>query len=111
MSGSVKAVSDRRLITLPVEAIEAARIPAPSMRQSAKYRRIAHSISEVGVIEPLVVARPPPGADRYLLLDGNLRFAVLQERGEASVQCLVADDDEAFTYNKRIDRLATIQEH
>ncbi len=111
MSGSVKAAFDRRLITLPVEAIEAARIPAPSMRQSAKYRRIAHSISEVGVIEPLVVARPRPGADRYLLLDGNLRFAVLQERGEASVQCLVADDDEAFTYNKRINRLATIQEH
>jgi hypothetical protein len=27
------------------------------------------------------------------------------------VRCLVASDDEAFTYNKRINRLATIQEH
>ena len=25
--------------------------------------------------------------------------------------CLIADDDEAFTYNKRVNRLATIQEH
>ena len=27
------------------------------------------------------------------------------------VRCLIAKDDEAFTYNKRINRLATIQEH
>ncbi|KIM00567.1 putative transcriptional regulator [Paramagnetospirillum magnetotacticum MS-1] len=27
------------------------------------------------------------------------------------VRCLVSDDDEAFTYNKRVARLATIQEH
>ena len=31
--------------------------------------------------------------------------------GETSVICLVATDDESFTYNKRISRLATIQEH
>ena len=31
--------------------------------------------------------------------------------GETEVDCLVATDDEAFTYNKRISRLATIQEH
>jgi hypothetical protein len=31
--------------------------------------------------------------------------------GETTVTCLVATDDESFTYNKRISRLATIQEH
>lgn len=31
--------------------------------------------------------------------------------GEQAVTCLVATDDESFTYNKRISRLATIQEH
>lgn len=36
---------------------------------------------------------------------------VLKELGEETVTCLVASDDEAFTYNKRISRLATIQEH
>jgi hypothetical protein len=29
----------------------------------------------------------------------------------ARASCLIADDDEAFTYNKRVNRLATIQEH
>jgi RepB plasmid partitioning protein len=27
------------------------------------------------------------------------------------VLCLIANDDEGFTYNKRVSRLATIQEH
>src|SRR4029077_11153376 len=31
--------------------------------------------------------------------------------GAAEVRCLIAKDDEAFTYNKRINRLPTIQEH
>lgn len=111
MSSSVQAAFERGLIELPIEAIEASRVPPPSMRQSAKYKRIAQSISEVGVIEPLVVARPRPGEPRYLLLDGNLRFAILQEQGRQMVRCLLANDDEGFTYNKRINRLATIQEH
>ena len=31
--------------------------------------------------------------------------------GETEVVCLVSTDDEAFTYNKRVNRLAIIQEH
>jgi ParB-like chromosome segregation protein Spo0J len=107
----VKSAFERRLIDLPIDVIEAARVPPPSMRQSSKYRRIAQSIAEVGIIEPLVVAGPRPGEHRHLLLDGNLRFAILQERGETRARCLLANDDESFTYNKRINRLATIQEH
>lgn len=45
------------------------------------------------------------------MLDGHLRIEVLKELGETGVTCLIAKDDEAFTYNKRINRLATIQEH
>jgi hypothetical protein len=33
------------------------------------------------------------------------------EQGHTEARCLIADDDEAFTYNKRINGLATIQEH
>ena len=36
---------------------------------------------------------------------------VLTDLGHPDAACIVADDDEAFTYNKRINRLATIQEH
>ena len=65
-------------------------------------------VEEMGVIEPLVVARSPEQPGRYLLLDGHLRHAVLTDSGETVARCLIAHDDEAFTYNKRINRLATI---
>jgi hypothetical protein len=32
-------------------------------------------------------------------------------QGASQARCVVAADDEAFTYNKRINRLAAIQEH
>jgi len=78
---------------------------------SAKYKQIAKSVAEVGIIEPLVVARSPDQPRYYLLLDGHIRHAVLADAGETEARCLIALDDEAFTYNKRINRLATIQEH
>ena len=79
------------------------------IKKTRKYQQIAASIQEIGVIEPPVVARGGNGT--FLMLDGHLRIEVLKELGVAGVACLVATDDEAFTYNKRINRLATIQEH
>src|SRR3546814_7920739 len=48
---------------------------------------------------------------RYSLLDGHLRVEVLKDLGITEVECLVAADDDTYTYNKRINRLAPIQEH
>ncbi len=79
------------------------------IKKTRKYRQIAASIQEIGIIEPPVVARERNG--KFLMLDGHLRIDVLKELGVSGVACLVATDDEAFTYNKRINRLATIQEH
>ena len=47
----------------------------------------------------------------YILLDGHLRLEVLKELGHTSARCLVSTDDEAYTYNKRVSKLAIIQEH
>jgi hypothetical protein len=85
-------------------------VPA-TIKKSVKYGQIAASIAEVGIIEPPVVARDAADVDRYHLLDGHLRLEIMQERGETHIVCLVATEDEAFTYNKRISRIATIQEH
>ena len=79
------------------------------IKKTRKYRQIAASIQEIGIIELPVVARERNG--KFLMLDGHLRFEVLKELGVGLVSCLVTTDDEAFTYNKRINRLATIQEH
>lgn len=40
-----------------------------------------------------------------------MRIEALKEIGERVVTCLISKDDEAFTYNKHINRLSTVQEH
>src|SRR4029078_11544199 len=62
-------------------------------------------------IEPLVVTRSRDQPGRYLLLDGHMRHAVLVDSAAGEVPRLIATDDEPYTYNKRINRLATVQEH
>ena len=81
------------------------------VKKTKKYQQIAASIVEVGIIEPPVVSKDRKNRGGFLLLDGHLRIEVLKEQGAEGVECLLATDDEAFTYNKRINRLATIQEH
>lgn len=83
----------------------------PDVRKSIKYGQIASSIREVGIIEPPVVARDPTVPGRFRLLDGHLRLDILIAQGETEVVCLIATEDEAFTYNKRVSRIAIIQEH
>lgn len=84
---------------------------ADSAKLGNKYKQIAASIRETGLIEPLVVSRQNGDEDTYLLLDGHVRLQILKDFGVDDTICLIATDDEAFTYNKRISRLATIQEH
>ena len=79
-------------------------------KKSQKYCRIAASIRQIGVIEPLVVF-PDKVAGRYTLLDGHIRLEILMELGISSTPCLIATDDEAFTYNHKVNRLSAIQEH
>ena len=111
MSEGVKIAFEHRIQVLPLSVLLPLRSVPPELKESVKYKRIMRSIAEVGIIEPLVVARSEDQKGRYLLLDGHLRLAVLGDVGAREVRCLVADDDEAFTYNKRISRLATVQEH
>ncbi|MET1046271.1 MAG: plasmid partitioning protein RepB C-terminal domain-containing protein [Hyphomicrobium sp.] len=84
---------------------------APAVVKSVKYAQIAASIAEVGIIEPPVVVRDKADSNLFHLLDGHVRIHILRSRGESEVVCLVANEDEAFTYNKRISRIATIQEY
>lgn len=36
---------------------------------------------------------------------------VLKDMGETEAACLISTDDEAFTHNKRVNRIAIVQEH
>jgi ParB-like chromosome segregation protein Spo0J len=111
VSSNVRIAFEERIEKLPLSQLLPLNPVSPELKQSAKYKQISRSVAEVGIIEPLVVARSPDQPHHYLLLDGHLRHAVLTDAGETDARCLIAHDDEAFTYNKRINRLATIQEH
>lgn len=82
-----------------------------SVSSTHKYRQIRDSIAEIGLIEPLVVTAVDRKAGKHFMLDGHLRLQVMKEQGHTEIPCLVSTDDESFTYNNRINRLSTIQEH
>jgi ParB-like chromosome segregation protein Spo0J len=96
---------------LAIANIQPLKIVSAAVKKSAKYAQIVASIGQVGIVEPPVVSRDPNDPGKYLLLDGHLRIEALKDRGEADVLCLVSTDDEAFTYNKRVNRISTIQEY
>lgn len=107
----VKLAFELTSLRIPIAHIEPLRAVTPVVRRSMKFAQIEASIREVGIIEPPVVVPIRGSPDRFQLLDGHLRVEILKERGETEVVCLIATEDEAFTYNKRISRLATVQEH
>lgn len=82
---------------------------SPALKHSAKYRQIKASLRSVGLIEPIVVF--PITDDRYMILDGHVRAAILTDLQTATIKCLVATEEEAYTYNKRVNPLSPIQEH
>lgn len=111
MSPPVKAAFESEIVQLPLGAILPLKTVPETVKDSVKFKRIAQSIREIGIIEPVVVSRSKDDPDAYLLLDGHVRYTIVRDEGLPTIACLVADDDEAFTYNKRVNRLATIQEH
>jgi ParB-like chromosome segregation protein Spo0J len=107
----IKAGFKNATIDLEIEQIALVKTIPPSVRKGRKYLQILASIRSVGVIEPPVVMQDAKSKNRYILLDGHLRLEALKDLGEKNVTCLVSTDDEAFTYNKYINRLSTVQEH
>lgn len=97
--------------TIPIDSIIPTKILKPETKLSAKYRQIVSSIAAVGVIEMPVVVVNRDHPDTYFLLDGLLRIEAIKDRDETEIECLVAKDDEAYTYNKCLNRLAAVQEH
>ena len=106
---SLGFVPEPRLV--PMEKVLPSRKPPAGLSSSRKYKQIQSSIAEIGLIEPLTVS-PMAGTDGMVaLLDGHMRLLALRELGLEEVPCLEALDDESYTYNNRLNRLSSIQEH
>jgi len=111
MTEKVQLACETEIITVPLERILPTRLLDDSIRKSSKYRCIEASIHELGLIEPLAVFPEPKGKGLFMLLDGHIRHMILKDIGEKNAKCLVATDDEAFTYNHKVSRLPAVQEH
>lgn len=107
----VKIAFEADFVVLPINAILPVHTLRKTVKASQKYRQITASVREVGLVEAPVVARDKNQPNIFLLLDGHLRIEILKDLGKTEVECLISTDDEAFTYNKRISRLAAVQEH
>jgi hypothetical protein len=105
----VQIAFEKAECTLPIASIYPQRDITPDYRRSAKYRQIASSIASVGIIEALVVY--PRKANEYLLLDGHSRLDILKAQGAQEARCIFSTDDEAYTYNKKVNHVQAVNQH
>lgn len=102
---------DAKWLMLPVSRLVPSKLVSAKPKTTKKFKQISESIKEVGIVEPLVVYPVRGRRSQYLVLDGHMRLEVLKGLGKDEAPCLIAKDDEAFTYNKRVNRLGSVQEH
>lgn len=102
---------ERQTVSVPISVIVPLKSLREGIRESKKYAQIVNSIKAIGLVEAPVIIADTQHSGRYFLLDGHLRIEALKELGTETVDCLVATDDETYTYNKRVNRLPPLQEH
>jgi len=113
-SEPIKTGFSLQTLQVPIDALLPTRAIHKGVLSSVKFKQIKDSIAEVGLIEPLSVIKAEKAHSTptsYALLDGHLRVLALKDLGFSTVTCLLASDDESYTYNARINRLSTVQEH
>lgn len=98
-------------VSLPATSILPSKRVGDTVYLSKKVSQIRSSIEEIGLIEPLSVTEEIKRTGKHMLLDGHIRFHVLESMGVTEMPCLIAKDDESYTYNNRVNRLSSIQEH
>jgi hypothetical protein len=109
MSTTVKVAFRPDIVVLEIARLTLLKEIGPAIRRDQKYKQIATSLEHVGLIEPIVVFSA--GRGKYLVLDGHKRLDILKARGITEACCLLATDDESYTYNKRVNYLSPIGEH
>ena len=96
MSEDVKMAFLKNGLTLRLTDIVPTKQVTANMRTTVKYKQIASSVAEVGIIEPLVVYPLAGQAGKYVLLDGHFRLDVLKQRQEIEALCIVSTEEEGF---------------
>jgi len=98
-------------LSIPLDLILPSRKAKVGILTTRKFLQIQASIKAVGLIEPLTVGPAEKKTGHRILLDGHLRLLALRTLEHTEAPCLESTDDESYTYNTRINRLSSIQEH
>ena len=110
MLGGIHTAFEPETVSVDLADLVPLRKIEPRVLKGPRFQQILSSVREVGVIEPPTVVRQEGGSGKYYLVHGYLRVEALRILEVPSLVCLVATDDEVYTGNKRINRLAPIQE-
>jgi ParB-like chromosome segregation protein Spo0J len=105
----VKPAFQPEIIPIRITEIVPIKTVTAAYRKTDTYRRIAASMEHVGLIEPLVVF--PTAKGNYVLLDGHTRLDILTATGVPTANCLLATDNESYTYNRRVNYIPPIAQH
>ena len=79
------------------------------VRHPARQRRLLASLAEVGQQTPIVVVAADGHADRYVVIDGYKRIAVLEQLGRDTVDAVIWPMGEAAAV--LLDRSLRLSEH
>ena len=102
---------EMRKVRLALEDILPMRLVKAEEKKTHRYKMILCSIPDVGLVEPLVVYPQKDAPGKHMLKNGHLRYFALKDLGLMEADCIIATDDECYTYNARVSRLPPIQEH
>lgn len=98
-------------LSIPLDLILPSRKASAGILVTRKFLQIQSSIKAVGIIEPLTVGPADKKTGHRILIDGHLRLLALRTLEQTEAPCLESTDDESYTYNTRVNRLSSIQEH
>jgi hypothetical protein len=107
----VKLAFESTRVFLRIDQLVPLKVLRPGVREGKKYAQILSSVRAVGLVEDPVVIPNPKQLGKYFLLDGHLRIEALKDLGVEGVACLMSTNDDTYTFNKRVNRLAAVQEH
>ncbi|WP_250477305.1 MULTISPECIES: plasmid partitioning protein RepB C-terminal domain-containing protein [unclassified Caballeronia] len=106
----IKHGFEDQIVEVPLDSIRPSTAMLQRVLSTPKFRTILSSIRELGVIEPLAVFRSEREGE-YHLLDGRLRLEALKALKRETAPCMISLDDEAYTFNRHINRSTAVHDH
>ncbi|QJW56417.1 Nucleoid occlusion protein [Serratia plymuthica] len=91
-----------------IETLTPSRTLPVNIKSSEKYKKIVSSITEIGLIEPVMIFIHDNGEQK--ILDGHLRIEALKDLNITHAHCLISPVEDTYSYNKRVNHLTILQE-